>query len=276
MPRQITDWHVFGICLVLIPIFWSVGSSAHELDTQAQYLGNEGILFTHGDDSALFDAFFEESYGQYVVPSAETSASLLNARPPFDGVKVIFVSHVHGDHFTAEPTVRYLQKHSQVKLFGSTQVVDRILALDKELEPRLESIALSPGEVPLDFDLTPFRISVVAIPHAGGERTKNIQNLAFRVSIDDSKTMVHLGDAGASLSVFNPLRRFFSVVDIAFPPYWFYLDEVGRDIIDNIIAAETTIGIHVPSKAMGQGSKMRQELGGDVFTDPGERRTFEP
>ena len=59
-----------------------------------------------------------------------------------------------------------------------------------------------------------------------------------------------------------------------FPPYWFYLDEVGRDILENIIAAEVTIGIHVPGRAIGQGDKTRAELGGDAFTDPGEKRIF--
>ena len=40
-------------------------------DSQALYLGNEGVLITHGDDKVLFDAFYAEAHGLYVlVPEA--------------------------------------------------------------------------------------------------------------------------------------------------------------------------------------------------------------
>ncbi|MEM7282515.1 MAG: MBL fold metallo-hydrolase [Pseudomonadota bacterium] len=251
-------------------------SGAHELPTTAQYLGNEGILFSHGGESVLFDAFFEESYGQYVLLDRSTNQAIKFAKEPYDNVKLVFVSHVHGDHFSAAPTVDYLQEQTSVRLFGSGQVVDAILALDDSLQARLHRVDLSPGEVPVDYSIDPFKVTVVAIPHAGGERTKDIQNLAFKVSIDDSRTMVHMGDAGPDLSVFNPLRGFFEGVHVAFPPYWFYLNEVGRDILENVITADITIGVHVPAKYIGQGDVLREEVGGDVFTDPGETRSFKP
>ena len=216
MRRRITRLSSQLLCAWL-GVVAALGAGAHDLTTQAQYLGNEGILFSHGDDSAVFDAFFAQSYGQYVVPSAATTAALLKAESPFHNIKLVFVSHVHGDHFTVAPTVEYLNQNDHVKLFAATQVVEKIMEVEPKLKQRLVAIDLAPGDVPLDFVEPPFKISVVAIPHAGGERTKDIQNLSFRVSIDDSKTMVHLGDAGANLSVFNPLRGFFSTVDVAFP-----------------------------------------------------------
>ena len=50
------------------------------------------------------------------------------------------------------------------------------------------------------------------------------------------------------------------------------MDEVGRRILDERIKADQVIGIHVPARAQGQGDAWRDQLKGDLFTDPGEAR----
>jgi hypothetical protein len=53
------------------------------------------------------------------------------------------------------------------------------------------------------------------------------------------------------------------------------MEESGRAILNDLIRAKRTIGVHVPASAKGRGDETRRELGGDLFTDPGETRKIE-
>ena len=64
---------------------------AHESAGAARYLGNEGVLVTLGEVKVLFDAFYADSYGSYVLVSESDREKLMNDKPPFDGIDAIFV-----------------------------------------------------------------------------------------------------------------------------------------------------------------------------------------
>ena len=114
-------------CLPLI-------AQAHDVSAEATYLGNEGVLVVRGDTKVLFDAFYTNSYGQYTLVPDEIADAILAGNPPYDGITAIFVSHVHGDHFSAEPAVAYLQAHPGVQLYGTNQV--------REYRPGTELVGL--------------------------------------------------------------------------------------------------------------------------------------
>ena len=44
--------------------------------------------------------------------------------------------------------------------------------------------------------------------------------------------------------------------------------------MSDIIKADQTVGIHVPKAAAGNGDEWREKHGGDLFTDPGEKRAI--
>lgn len=249
---------------------------AHDHAARATYLGNEGVMVARGDTKILFDAFYANSYGQYVLVPDEISGPMLAGEAPYDGIDAIFVSHVHGDHFTAEPTIAYLQQHTDVHLYGSAQVVDAIkmagVPKDDEIMMRVHGFDLSPEDPAEQFKIGALAVDVVAIPHAGNR--PNIQNFAWRVTLDDETTVIHLGDAGPVRADFERHADHFASKDThaAFPPYWFIGHDVGEAILNDIIAADQSIGIHVPARAAGNGDQWRAQAGGDLFTDPGEMR----
>ena len=258
-------------CLPLI-------AQAHELSAEATYLGNEGVLVARGDTKVLFDAFYTNSYGQYTLVPDEIADAILAGDPPYDGITAIFVSHVHGDHFSAEPAVTYLRAHPEVQLYATKQVREAILEFgiveDDELLSRLHTYALEPTDDPIEVNLDDLLIEAVAIPHSGGERMADINNFAWRVTLDGLTTAIHLGDSGTVEADFERHRPFFSkrTHHAAFVPYWMYLNAEGLSIIGKHINAEQTIGVHVPSRTIGNGDQTREQLGGDAFTDPGETR----
>lgn len=263
--------------VILLWISSSLNATAHD-HASAKYLGNEGVLVALGETKILFDAFYANSYGQYALVPDAISAALLAGEAPYDGVDAIFVSHVHGDHFTAGPAIEYLRAQADVHLYGSAQVVTAIketgLSDDDPLMARIHGIDLGPEDQAESLTVGDLDIDVVAIPHAGNR--PHIQNYAWRVTLDDDTTVMHMGDADPEPAHFTRHQAHFDVkkTHTAFPPYWFIGLDRGEAILDDIIKAEQVIGVHVPIRAAGNGDAWREKAGGDLFTDPGEERTL--
>lgn len=261
---------------ILICAYGFTNAAAHDDPAKAHYLGNEGVMVVHNKTKILFDAFYANSYGQYALVPDEISAAMMTATPPYDGIDAIFVSHVHGDHFTAAPAIAYLRAHENVHLYGSQQVYDAILSAGISAEDRLlariHRLDLDPEDAAESFEVGALSVDVVAIPHAGNRPT--IQNFVWRVTLDGEVTVMHLGDAGPVVSDFSRHQAHFKArnTDMAFPPYWFIGHEDGETILNDIISADQAIGIHVPERAGGNGDEWRAGAGGDLFTDPGETR----
>lgn len=244
--------------------------------SQAAYLGNEGVLVTHGDTKILFDAFYAESYDYYQLVPNEISEAMLSGAPPFDGVDAIFVSHVHGDHFTAAPAIEYLRAHPNARLYGPPQVREALenegIGENDPLMTRLVSINLHPDDPAASIEIGSLKIAAVATRHIGNHPT--VQNYVWRVTLDDTVTVIHLGDSDAKMNNFKRHATTFKErrLHASFPPYWFYESHDGRKILRELVAADQTIAIHVPQHAAGKGGEWRERLGGDLFTDPGEFR----
>lgn len=266
---------LLAITLLASPAFAHDRSADHGC---ARYLGNEGILITSGDSKILFDALYAENYGQYALVPEATHQALIEGQPPYDGVDALFVSHVHGDHFSAAPTLEYLRAHPEVTFYASQQVIDvlREAAGDDLPEAPLKAFALNAGDPAQTVTAGSLDIDVVRIPHSGGERTASVQNLAFRVSLDNDLTVLHLGDADPNDSLFAPHQAHWDKksLDAAFPPYWFFGSEDGHAILNERLKANQNIGIHVPIEAEGKGDEWRERFNGDLFTDPGEIRAL--
>ena len=266
----------FRIFATLAGIFFAASAAAHDDPARAHYLGNEGVMVVHEDTKILFDAFYANSYGQYALVPDKISTAMMAGTAPYDGIDAIFVSHVHGDHFTAAPAIAYLRAHDSVELYGSQQVHNAILsagvAVDDPLITRIHGFDLDPEDEAKSFEVGALSVDVVAIPHAGNRPT--IQNFAWRVTLDDEVTVMHLGDADPEPADFTRHQPHFDAkkTHTAFPPHWFIGLERGEMILKDIIAADHVIGIHVPKRAGGNGDEWRDRAGGDLFTDPGETR----
>ena len=120
-------------------------------------------------------------------------------------------------------------------------------------------------------------IEVAYIPHAGWPtRRTDVQNLAFRVTLDETSTVLHMGDADPRLVHFQADQDYWEerVVDLALPPYWFFSSDDGVEILDNRLTVINSIGIHVPAE-FSNASNIPGELAtNDLFTHPGEGRRF--
>ena len=85
---------------------------------QAFYMANEAVMVTDGDTKVLFDPLYPESYGQYLLVPEAMREALFAGDEPFDGVDAIFVSHFHGDHFSADDMLRLLIAQPDIMLYA--------------------------------------------------------------------------------------------------------------------------------------------------------------
>jgi len=243
----------------------------------AKYLANEGVLIIHGETKVVFDPLFDEDYGTYELVPKDLERDLFTGAPPFDGLDAVFVSHHHGDHFSPERMLQLMKAHPNLQLFGPRQAIDSmpIDPADSELRGRLHTVA--PGqEGKFTMVVGDIEVSAVRIPHAGWPtRNAEIENIVFKVSLDKTATVLHMGDAHTDPTFFDQQADYWAErhMHLALPPYWFFLSNGGKKILDDHIHAGETFGIHVPSSVPDSPAQYPQELRGrTLLSVPGEEK----
>ena len=259
------------LCVVLI--LGSMLGHAHE-QGKATYIGNEGVLITHGETKVLFDPFFHNSYNTYQLVPEDIREAMFAGTAPYDGIEAIFISHAHGDHFSAEDVLRYLKTHPKTRLVAPQQAIDMLAELSgsEAVMKQTEAVELKFGDAPVGITLGDLLIEAVRIPHAGWPQRANISNLVFRVTLDDAVTVMHLGDADVDDAHYQPFDAHWQqrITHTAFPPFWFLTGEEGLKILKDRLNTQKQIGVHVPVIVPAQ---LRQS-GQDYFSNPGEQRSI--
>ena len=101
-----------------------------------------------------------------------------------------------------------------------------------------------------------------------------MQNIAFRVTLNDISTVLHLGDADARIIHFAADEDYWEErrINLALPPYWFFGSDDGVEILEDRLDIGVSIGIHVPDKFSDPANVPDALRTRDLFTNPGEGR----
>ncbi len=267
----------FGYVLLL-----GAASAAFGQDESSiQYLANEGVMVTHADTSILFDPLFNNSYGQYQTVPSDMREAIMTGAPPYDSIDAVFVSHHHGDHFSAVDILQLLKAQSGIHLYAPTQAVIALRKIagddNEDVFERVTGLDLEYGDSPVSIHTDHLTIDAVVIPHAGWPTARtDVQNIVCRVTLDDSSTVMHMGDADARIVHFTADEEYWeeAQVDLALPPYWFFASSDGREILENRINIRHSIGIHVPDRFADPENVPAGLSRYEIFTRPGEGRRF--
>ncbi len=256
------------------------GVQAHE--STAHYLANEGLMVEHGDTKILFDPLFRDDYRQYMLLPEELEEALFAGTAPFEGIDAVFVSHHHGDHFSPVDMVRLLGDQSGIRLYAPNQAViamrSESSSNEADIYERVTAVNLEYKDAPVTFNMEGLLIEAVRIPHSGWPTGRlDIENIVWRVTLNDDTTVLHMGDADPNDAHFAQDAQYWDRNNphMAFPPYWFFSSTSGREILNNRIKAKRNIGVHVPVTIPADPLLRPVELRSfDLFTLPGETRTI--
>ena len=209
-----------------------------------QYLANEGFLIRGNQRSVLIDAFVGEPYYEYAALPPELLEQLGKKEAPFDAIDIALTSHIHRDHFQVDVACRFLRADSDVPLWSTEQVIDTIRKQDPKLpgEPtRLRSFWCEAGK-----SLTG-KVEDVAIEFFPLQHAKDIQNLAHLIDLGDWRVL-HVGDANLDAKEYAPYALAKREIDVAFLPFWYFLDAKDCASVREWIGAKRYVAMHVPPK----------------------------
>jgi L-ascorbate metabolism protein UlaG (beta-lactamase superfamily) len=250
-------------------------------ESRIQYLANEGVMVSHAGTSILFDPLFNNSYGQYQLVPAAMREAIMTGAPPYDGIDAVFISHYHDDHFSAIDVLQLLKAQTGIHLYAPTQAVVAMREVagdsDEDVFKRVTGLDLEYGDAPVEISTKQLTIDAVVIPHSGWPTARtDVRNIVFRVTLDDSSTVMHMGDADPRIVHFAADEEYWEEerVDLALPPYWFFATSDGREILEERINIRHSIGIHVPDRYADPDNVPAELARYEIFTRPGEGRRF--
>ena len=243
--------HASGLAGVRIPVAEAL--SPPQDSPQVRYVANAGMLVTVEQRRFLIDAPIRNGIAPYPTSPPDERARLEAARPPYDNVDAILVTHWHDDHFSAEAVAAHLNASGRTQFVSSPQVVDLVRAVAPGLADRLRAILPDPGQS-VEIRVGDVPVRVLRIRHNQSRRFPE-QHVGFLIG--DSPTVLHVGDADPRADNFALLRNL-PKVDIVLLPFWYVMNEGNRRFVAASIAPRRIVAMHLPpDEATGLASDVR-------------------
>lgn len=209
----------------------------------------------------LFDPLYDNHFGSLEQLDEALIERIVAGEAPYDKVAAVFVSHAHGDHFSARHITRMLIAQPELQLVAPTQAVEQMRSVeewDPTLVTRITAISLENGEQAEAFEFEGARIEAFRSPHSGWpDRHSDVHNITFRVTAASGQAMVHrvmhMGDADPGTEYYVPHAEFLSSArtGLAIVPFWFLNQDEADALIDTTLNADAAVGMHVPAQEPG-------------------------
>ena len=214
------------------------------------YLANEGFMIAGGGRKVLIDALFGAGLRGYPVVSTAQRELLEQARAPFADVDAVFATHFHDDHFNAESVLAHLTHNPQAFFFSTNQAADKLKATGKFDAVKTRIVAQLPKEGErIHSGHRGLHVQLLNIHHGRGRPT---ENLGFIVEIA-GKRILHIGDSEAEAAVFQKYELVKDRIDVAFLPYWYFLEDDKKQAVRAHIQPRHIVLMHLPPDIDGYG-----------------------
>jgi L-ascorbate metabolism protein UlaG (beta-lactamase superfamily) len=264
MPCSLARPMLLAIATAISPIGTAQTQPARDGVT-ITFLANEGVMLSSGATKVLIDALFLKYGAGYAVPADSTGAALERARPPFDGVDLVLVTHRHGDHFHPAPVAAHLRANPGAILLTSRQVIDSLrghIPANALLGPRFMARTTAPGSRRREV-AGGITVELLGLPH-GGRRHRAVEHLGYIVDLG-GRRVLHVGDTDISEATFAPFRLDTARIDVALLPAWMVTSREGRRVIERWIRPRQVVAFHVGGdESEGVAREIRAALPGAI------------
>ncbi len=195
----------------------------------------------------LIDALFGEGLDGYAVVSPAQRALLEQAREPFADVDAVFATHFHDDHFNATSVLAHLMSNPQAFFFSTPQAADKLKATGKFDAVKTRVVATLPKEGErFHSGHRGLHAQLLNIHHG---RKRPVENLGFIVEIG-GKRILHIGDSEAEAAVFQKYEVAKDRIDVAFLPFWYFLDDDWKRAVREQIQPRHIVVMHIETDSL--------------------------
>lgn len=239
--------HLIVVGLLLGPVAAAQTPAARPAaGLELTYLANEGVLLSSGDRQVILDGLFRFYRDAFPLAPDSVRAALEHARPPFDGIDLVLVTHRHGDHFHPTDVARHLEANSDAILLTSAQVIDSLrgsLTDPARTAGRLRAPVVAAGGRHREV-VNGITVDLLGIPH--GPTRQLPDHRVYLVELGGVRVL-HLGDADLAPERYAAFRLDTARIDVALVPQWMLLSDEGRRTIERHIRPRQVVAFHFPA-----------------------------
>ena len=214
---------------------------------EVTYIANEGVLLAADGKQVLIDGLHREYEPSYPFLPQPYRDQIETARPPFDRIDLVLVSHFHLDHFHPEAVASYLRHNPRAVLVSSAQVAGEVEAKGGDYAAIRPRVTASTPALRERRPLTAGGVTseLLGVGHVNA-RHRTVQNLGHLITLG-GKTLLHVGDADVSPENFDAFDLESRGIDVAFLPVWFLTSDAGAALIRDHIRPKHLVAVHLPA-----------------------------
>lgn len=216
------------------------------------YVANEGVLLEADGVRVLIDALVRPNDLFYSVLPDPAREAIETAVPPWQGIDLVLVSHMHRDHFHAEAVGRHLARADGAWMVSSQEVVGLLqehFADWAGIKDRVQGIAWDVGRQET-VTAGGAKVTFLGLSHGGGP-VATVQNFGHVVEIGRYKVF-HGGDAVPSEENFAGRGLEARGIDVALLPWWHIASDEALAVVQKHLAPRRIVLIHVAPSEEGQ------------------------
>jgi L-ascorbate metabolism protein UlaG (beta-lactamase superfamily) len=209
------------------------------------YLANEGVLLESSGVRVIIDGLHRPNDLGYAVLAERDREALETAVPPWEGIDLVLVSHMHRDHFHAEAVGSYLAKAPGARLVTSEEVAGLVESGFPDwpgIRDRVTPVAWSVGRKETR-EAGGAKVTFVGLSHGGGQ-VATVQNFGHIIEIGRWRVF-HAGDAVPSVENFALSGLAEAKIDVALLPSWHLGSDEAWAVVKQHIAPRRIGVIHV-------------------------------
>lgn len=187
-------------------------------DRSVCWIQNAGFFIDLPDGDILVDAILS------------SDDAIARAEAPYDNVELIFISHVHGDHFNAEGVLKHLRNNRKARLILTPESFDRLSFSVNDNSFRERIIVSFPEKGKMEpFKSEGFSGQILQFNHSG------VQNIGFGLT-SRNLNLVYLNGGVQNQELLDSFSGQFSTSDILIANKWplnnaDYIDQV-KELFD--------------------------------------------
>ena len=270
----------------LILIIVLCGFTGQKKELKVTYLANCGFLYQSDKSKVLVDPFGTDYGDFFYLPSNETQMNIIQKNVPFNGIDLLLITHIHGDHFTAKLTENFLLNNNKVKMICPPQISEQMKDSCSNFA-KIESQIICPSLLMNEskrIEINDFSVTAIRMQHGTDRSLEGVsfsdyteyektENFGYVIQFNETN-IFHQGDACLKINE-KALSNIDCPIDIAHLSY-FDWDSISFNILKRDLNPRTVIFMHGTRPAKELESEQFKEVKSQVifFNQELENRVF--